>query len=361
MAWRDFVVGWIPFLEQYGSETVTGLTFSVVALAAGWLAWNAYRRFVLPAMERFAGSTPNVADDVLLAMVKAVRRWLFQAATIYAALLPWELTERSWLVAHRVLIGIAFFQLALVSRAGFHAFFDLRVSPHAATRPGLKTSLDLIRSTGVVVIFIVVGLFALSNLGFDISALVAGLGIGGIAVALGVQKVLADFFASLFIVLDRPFEAGESVSVGDVSGTVERVGLRTSRIRSNTGEEVVMANAELASARIRNFARLKERRCLLRFGLEYGTTAEQIERMVETARKIITDTPKVRLDRCHFVALAASSLDIEIVYYVESSDYELFMSTQQSVNLRVMRAVEAAGLSFAFPTQTVHVNAVSRA
>jgi small-conductance mechanosensitive channel len=353
--WKNWLVERLPWIEGFETDALSKSLGSVILVVLTVAAWRLFRGYVLPTVKRLASTTDNVLDDILVAMLKSIRWWAVYAIAARVALLPWDLPARWESGAQKIFIIVLFIQIGITLRAGYHTLFDAKIRVHAESRPGLKTSIDLIRGTGAVIIELVVILVALSNLGFDISALVAGLGIGGIAVALGVQKVLADFFASLFIVLDRPFEAGDAISVGDVNGNVEKVGLRTTRVRSSNGEEVIVSNAELASARVRNFGRLKERRVVTRFGVEYGASREQLMTLTQELRRIIESTAQTRLDRAHFVGFGASSLDLELVYYVTTSDYNVYMDTQQNVNFRVMDAVAAHKLAFAYPTQTIQV------
>jgi small-conductance mechanosensitive channel len=197
-------------------------------------------------------------------------------------------------------------------------------------------------------------LLALDNVGIDVTTLVAGLGIGGIAVALAAQSVLADLFASLAIVIDQPFVEGDFIVTGDLAGSVEKVGVKTTRIRSLSGEQLVVPNHDLVSSRIHNYKRMEERRVLFTIGVEYGTTAEQMELAPRLIRAAIEAQEGTRFDRAHFRGFGDFSLNIEAVYFVLSPDYAVYMETHQAVNMRILRDFRDAGIAFAFPTQTVH-------
>lgn len=208
-----------------------------------------------------------------------------------------------------------------------------------------------------LILFSIVILMALDNIpGVEVSTLIAGLGIGGIAVALAAQNILGDLFASVSIALDKPFEIGDFVVVGDLMGNVEYVGLKTTRIRSLTGEQIVVSNQDLLGSRIRNFKRMQERRVLFTLGVTYQTTPEGVERAVAIVRETIEGREGVRFERCHWKGYGPSSLDIETVYFVLDRDYLLFMNTQQEINLEIFRRFEAEGIEFAYPTQTLFVN-----
>lgn len=201
----------------------------------------------------------------------------------------------------------------------------------------------------------VVLLAILSNLGVNITAFIASLGVGGIAVALAVQNILGDLFASLAIAVDKPFEVGDFIVVGDIAGTVQVIGLKTTRIRSLQGEQVVMSNTDLLKRTISNYRLLQERRIVFGFGLRYGTPVEQLEAVPGLVREVIEALPGLRFDRAHLKALGASSLDFEVVYFVLDPDYNTYMDRQQAIHLGLLRALAGAGLDFAFPTRTVHL------
>jgi small-conductance mechanosensitive channel len=198
----------------------------------------------------------------------------------------------------------------------------------------------------------------LANLGVEISTLVASLGVGGIAVALAAQNVLGDLFASLSIILDRPFEVGDFIVVGPQRGTVERIGLKTTRVRSLDGEQIVFGNADLLTSRVQNFKHLQERRVLLRFGVLYSSPAEAVAKVPGVVQRIIEAQENLRFERAHFSGFGASSLDFEVVYWCLSPDYVRFMDLQQAVNLALLQAVRTEGLDFAFPTQSLHLESV---
>ncbi|MBV7431410.1 MULTISPECIES: mechanosensitive ion channel family protein [unclassified Acidovorax] len=201
----------------------------------------------------------------------------------------------------------------------------------------------------------VVLLAILSNVGVNITAFIASLGVGGIAVALAVQNILGDLFASLAIAVDKPFEVGDFIVVGSVSGTVQVIGLKTTRIRSLQGEQIVMSNTDLLKQTISNYRMLEKRRIVFGFGVSYNTTPEQAEAIPGVVRKLIDAHPELRFDRAHFKAFGASSLDYEVVYIVQDPAFNLYMDLQQSINLGLMREFKAMGVEFAFPTSTVHI------
>ncbi|MGV6395282.1 mechanosensitive ion channel family protein [Pseudomonas caspiana] len=209
-----------------------------------------------------------------------------------------------------------------------------------------------------VLLWVIVVMSMLSNVGVNITAFVASLGVGGIAVALAVQNILADVFASLSIAVDKPFEVGDFIVVGSLSGTVEHVGLKTTRIRSLGGEQIVMANAEMISSTIQNYKRLQERRIVFEVALTYACSPEQARKVPELIEGIIGNQDKARFDRCHLRNFGTSALEFETVYIVLDPSYNVYMDVQQEINLAILEAFTELGVSFAHPSRTIHVASV---
>lgn len=193
----------------------------------------------------------------------------------------------------------------------------------------------------------------IDNLGYDVSSLVAGLGIGGIAVALAAQNILGDLFCSLSIYLDKPFKVGDFIVIGNMKGTVEKIGLKSTRITSLKGEEVIFSNRNLTESQINNFGKMKERRVAVEIGVTYMTNSAKLIKISQIAKKIIEETKNTRFDRAHFFRFGPCSLDYEIVYFVKTPDYNSYMDLNQEVNLKLKDAIEKEGIEFAYPTQTI--------
>jgi small-conductance mechanosensitive channel len=196
-------------------------------------------------------------------------------------------------------------------------------------------------------------LLALDAMGFNVNTLLASLGIGGIAVALALQNILGDLFASLSIALDEPFVIGDFIKVGESLGTVQFIGLKTTRLASLSGEQIIIANSDLLKSRIQNFKRMKERRVLFEFVIRHRTPAERVRRIPGTLQRIIEALPTVRFDRAHFKAFSESGLRFEVVYYVLDPDYNLYMDRQQAINLEILDAFREGNISFSFPGRSL--------
>lgn len=236
-------------------------------------------------------------------------------------------------------------------------FWVTRVARHKLEEQdsAAATTLNAVGFMAKLALWTFVLLLALQNLGIDVTGLITGLGIAGVAVALALQNILGDLFASISIVVDKPFLVGDFIIVDDMLGTVERIGLKTTRVRSLSGEQLVFSNAELLKSRIRNFKRMRERRIVFSFGVVYETPLEKLAAIPGMVRKIVESQPNTRFDRAHFKEYGDFALIFEVVYYVLVADYNVYMDTQQAINLELYRRFREEGIEFAYPTQTVYV------
>src|SRR5665648_341227 len=218
-----------------------------------------------------------------------------------------------------------------------------------AKKQALKGIITIIK----IIIWGIFLIILLDNLGIKISALVAGLGIGGIAIALAAQSVLGDLFSYFIIFFDRPFEIGDFIIIGDFLGTVEDIGIKTTRLRSLGGEELIFSNQDLTNSRVRNYKRMNRRRIVFKFGVIYQTTLTQLKKIPQIVEEIITQIPEATFDRAHFASYADFSLNFEVVYYINNGDYNKYMDIQQEINFQLKEIFEKQKIEFAYPTQTV--------
>jgi small-conductance mechanosensitive channel len=203
-------------------------------------------------------------------------------------------------------------------------------------------------------------LFLIDNLGYDITTIIAGLGIGGIAVALAAQTILGDLFSYFVIFFDKPFEIGDFIIIDDKMGTVEYVGIKTTRIRTLSGEQLICSNTDLTNSRVHNYKRMQERRVVFEFGIVYNTPAAKIKLIPQMVKHIIESVEYTRFDRAHFKSFGDFSLNYEVVFYVLSADYNTYMDIQQAINIKLFELFEKEEIAFAFPTQTVLLNRLEK-
>lgn len=208
-----------------------------------------------------------------------------------------------------------------------------------------------------ILVWLLAFIFVLDNLEIEITGLITGLGIGGIAIAFAAQTVLTDLFNYFTIFFDKPFDIGDFIITGEYRGTIEHIGLKTTRIRSLSGEQLIISNTDLVNSRINNYKRMQQRRINFSFGLTYDTPLEKLKQVTEIVEEIIKSIDKTEFDRAHFAEYAASSLLFQVVYYVKDSEYKVYMDIQEEINFRLKEEIEKIGLSFAFPTQTVYLAA----
>ena len=321
-------------------------------IAALWLL----RRLLLGRLDRLAKRTHTDFDDLAVDIIRrtSVLFRVFVALTIATNLLRFPVTSGIPRII-RIVAVIALFAQMVLWTNGIARFLTARYLARHASDGSSATTITALSYGARFVLYVFLFLLALDNLGINITALVAGLGIGGIAVALAVQNVLGDLFGALSIVLDKPFVVGDFIVVDTFSGTVEHIGLKTTRLRSIEGEQIVIANAELLRSRIRNYKRMYERRVLFLVGVTYDTPAEKAERIPSIIREIVTAQPQTRLDRTHFKRFADSALEYETVYYMLVPEYGVMMDTQQAIAFALLRRFDQEGIEFAFPSRTVYV------
>jgi small-conductance mechanosensitive channel len=261
-------------------------------------------------------------------------------------------TPPSLLGVIHVLFVIAFaFQAALWARELVLGYVEHRVGTDDE-HSSLGSAIGIIRLLVSIALFAIALIVILDNLGINVTGLVAGLGIGGIAIGLAAQSVFADLFAALAILFDRPFRRGDTITFGTMTATVMQIGLKTTRLKSLTGEEVVMSNAKLLDQQIQNWALLERRRGVMNFGVTYQTDADLIARIPLELKEIVEAQPLGTFDRCHAFQFAASSIDFEFIFHVESADMTDFMTVRQAIMIAMVRKFAELGISFAYPTQT---------
>ncbi len=255
-----------------------------------------------------------------------------------------------WLTVALVLLF--WMQAARWAMTAVRFFIDARRVRASGPDTLLTSSMEVILFAAGLLIWGIAALLALDNLGIEIKPLLAGLGIGGIALALAVQTVLADLLASMSIALDKPFGIGDALTVDDVQGTVENIGVKSTRLRSVNGEQIILANADILKARLRNFGRLHERRSLFRLEVHYDTPVAALAAVPRAVREIIEATPQTRFGRCHLLSCGGPSLQFEVVFFVTNPDYQAYADAQQAVNLRILERFRELGVIFmgAMPT-----------
>ena len=345
--------------EFYGNTLVdwivAGLIVLVVYYVLSWARSHLARRLK-------AGAAPGGRRELFAGVIRRINGLWLLILALGAAAYALDLPPKVERVVESVQLIALFVQLAILASYLFTAWAERHAAALRTRDPAVATAMGTVTVFGRVIIFAIVALLALDNLGFDVTALLAGLGIGGIAIAIASQAVLGDLFASLSIVFDKPFVVGDFIILDNgFMGSVERVGIKTTRLRSLSGEQIVISNSDLLKTRIRNYKQMYERRVVFQVGVTYQTPADKLERIGGMIREIVEALPDVRFDRAHFMAFGDFSLNVEVVYYVGSPDYNLYMERQQAMNLAIYRKFEAEGIEFAYPTQTLFLQRAAAA
>src|SRR5689334_4979665 len=344
------ILEWQFYHNSLRAWLVAGIAFAVIASVL-----IVVRTLLARRLEKIAQRTATTADDAIVDMLRRTRHFFIITAAGAGAKLFLDLPERAHNIA-RVLGTIALIlQIAIWGNGLITFWFRNYAERKAESDISSRTTIAAFSFVARAILWIMLALVALNRLGFDVTALITGLGVGGIAIALAVQNVLGDLFAALAIVLDKPFVVGDAITVDTFSGTVEHVGLKTTRLRSVNGEQIIFSNADLLKSRIKNFKRMQERRVLFMVGVTYDTPPDVVERIPSMLREAVEAQQQVRFDRSHFVSYGDSALNFETVYFVLTADYLRYADINQAVNLAIYRRFAQEKIEFAYPTRSVVV------
>jgi len=346
-------------VQKFLNQTFLGNTVLVYLTAlgifvAGIIIIRIFRSIILGRLKKWAEKTQTTLDDFMITAIEKNIIPLLYVGSFYLAIKTLSISEKAFNLINIVLIIIVTFYVlkSISSVISYSLQTYLRRKGDAETKGkelrGISTLINIL-------VWIIGLVFLLDNLGFKVSAVITGLGVGGIAVALAAQAILGDLFAYFVIFFDRPFEIGDFIIVGDKMGAIEYVGLKTTRIRSLGGEQIVFSNKDLTDSRIHNYKKMERRRVVFKLGVIYQTTAEQLEEIPKMVRTIIEGQTDTVFDRGHFANYGDFSLNFEFVYYVIGADYNKYMDIQQAINLEIYRQFKEKGIEFAFPTQTLFV------
>ncbi|MEJ2103422.1 MAG: mechanosensitive ion channel family protein [Ignavibacteriaceae bacterium] len=347
-------------MQEFLNQTLWGNSaerylIAVGILIAGIVLIKIFKSIVLYRLKKWADKTETTLDDFLIKGIEKSIVPLLYYGVFYIAVTSLTLSPQFQKILQIVsLVILTFFIVRFVSST---IMFTLTYFIKKQER-GDEKARQLRGMTVLINLFVwALGIvFLMDNLGFNISAVVAGLGIGGIAIALAAQAVLGDVFSYFVIYFDRPFEVGDFIVVGDKVGSVEYTGIKTTRIRALSGEQLVFSNHDLTNSRIHNYKKMERRRVVFKLGVIYQTTAEQLESIPKIVREIIESQQDATFDRGHFATYGDFSLNFEFVYYVIGADYNKYMDIQQAINMKIYRTFEEKGIEFAYPTQTLFVN-----
>jgi small-conductance mechanosensitive channel len=345
------------FLDsKYLGNTVTEWGLATAALLVTFTVLPLLKSYLLRIAKRHSRASDLVVVQILLRLIPRTSRVFVLVVALNVALRFVDFAakiERG--LQFLILVGL-WFQIGLWAVTVVEYLLDRRQRAQHEHDAGFISSLGVINFVARAAIWAVVVLLALDNLGVNITALVAGLGIGGIAIALAVQTLLGDLLASLSITFDKPFAVGDSLSLDNVNGKVEHIGIRSTRLRSVDGEQIIVSNTDLLKSRVRNFGRMGERRGVVNIAITYGTPVDKVRRAGAIVEGAIQAQKKARLERCYLKELAATSINFEAVFFVSDGSFDTLAAAQQDVNYRILEAFEKEGIEFANPVQKVIVS-----
>ena len=341
------------FLDQvYYNNTVRDYLIALSLIIGGAIVILALKKLIIRRLQKWAATTPGTWDDFIVESISRFVVPIFQGAIIYWAIHLLDLSERTERFVQIVTsIVITYFVMRLISSV---VMLLLKSGVRKQERGEIKIKQlgGLMMIINVFIWFLGI-VFLLSNWGIEVTPIIAGLGIGGIAVALAAQNILGDLFSYFVIFFDRPFEAGDFIIVDDKMGTIEYVGIKTTQIRALGGEQIIIGNSNLTNSRIHNYKRMVQRRVVFSIDVEYGTPLELLQSIPPMLKSIVQAHKLTTFDRAHFAAYKDWSLRFEVVYFVLSADFNTYMDIQQEINFQIYQEFEKQKINFAFPTQSM--------
>jgi len=348
------ITQYIPFLARF--PEANQYFWALLVFLGIVILLRIFKFFILQRIKTFAEKTKTDLDDLLIVLIECIGWPLYVLVALYVPLRMLVLPE---LVQNGIFYLTFLVATYYVVRA-FQHLIDYGVKKYGEKqrREDKKADVTVVQflgRLGKLAVWAVALVLVLANFGYDVSTLIAGLGVGGIAIAFALQNILGDMFASFSLYFDKPFKIGDFIVVGNDSGTVEKIGIKSTRITTLQGEELVCSNKELTEARVRNFGKMKERRVVFSLGLTYDTSSAKLKKVPGIIKKVFEKVKKANLSRVHFQKFGDFSLNYEIVYYVKSGNYVDFMDVQQAVNLAIKAEFEKEKIEMAFPTQTLYL------
>jgi len=333
-------------------NSVLDYLITLGALILFLIVFKIFQLVILNRLKKLAKTTKTDIDDILIEAVRSLKPPFYYFVSIYFVLPFLEIKESVLEIISGILIILIVYQIIKAILILVDYVFE-KIS-NKKEDVGTKLAFSYLGIFAKVLIWSFGLLLILSNLGIDVTSLVAGLGIGGIAFAFAMKNILGDLFSSFAIFFDKPFLPGDFIRVGDQSGTVKKIGIKTTRVQASQGEEIVFSNQELTSTQIHNFKKLKERKIYFSFGVVYETPLKQIKEIPKIVKGIISEISEARFDRAHFNRFDNFALNFDVVYFVETDDYKKYMDIQQKINIEIMEAFEKEEIEMAYPTQVIY-------
>jgi small-conductance mechanosensitive channel len=344
--------------EKYLRNTVEDYLICLGIIVAGLMVLRIFRTIILKRLHRWAATTETQLDDLAISGLERFLLPMMNFGVIYYAISFLTLNARVEKIINTTMaVVVTYFAIRLLAST-----LQLMLQQYVKRQENSEEKLKQLRGINLViniVIWIVGIVFLIDNLGYNVTTIITGLGIGGIAIALAAQNILGDLFNYFVLFFDRPFEIGDFVVVDNKQGHVEHIGIKTTRFKALTGEQLIISNSDLTKSRLHNYKRMDRRRIVVRLGVEYGTPLDKLKQIPVVLERIIRAEPNTTFDRAHMAAFGDFSIQYEMVYYIESSEYNDYMNAQQDINFHIIEEFEKLGVAFAFPTQTIFTKNLS--
>ena len=349
----DFLTHALGLSERvfYGNSVADWLISGAIALAV-WSILLLLRRFLSRYHKRYATADYSTPVRLIFHLLGHTKQFLLFAVALYAGQENLTFAPRIQHAVSNFVLILVLLQVGLWAVRAVRFYLETKEMERGADRV-FAGSLDIINFVARILIWSLLVLVALDNLGVNITALLAGLGVGGVAVALALQNILGDLFASLSIALDKPFVVGDNLNIDTYTGVVEHIGIKTTRLRSENGEQIILSNADILKSRVRNYGRMPEQRVLLTLRMSYDTPGEKLRAIPPLLEAVVRAQPNARFDRCHLKLLAESSVQFELSYFAQQPKLNPMLDLQQVVNFKILEEFRALGVEFAIPAQRV--------
>ncbi len=352
----DFISPEIMASNFFGN-TVFEYLFFLIFFVLLISAMKVFKFIIVSKLKQLFKKTKNDLDDVFIHFIDKINWYFYIIVSLYISIQFLKVP---------VLVNVTFEYLFFVAVVYYAVKALQEVIDYGSKKMIEKRQLEeqktdhsvilCLNNALKILLWVIAVVVMLSNIGFDVTTLVAGLGIGGIAIAFALQNILVDVFASFSIYFNKPFRVGDFIIVGTDSGVVKEIGIKSTKIQTLQGQELIISNKELTETRVNNFKKMKKRRIVFDLGVTYDTTVKKLKSIPEIIEKIVEKEEVAKLDRVHFKSFGDFSLNFEIVYYVSTGDYAKYMDTQQGINFKIKEQFEEAGIEMAFPTQTIYLS-----
>lgn len=341
-------------VQDYFYTNINSFLAALLLFVISVVVLKIFKYVIVDRLRKLSKKTKNDLDDLVIEIIDGVGWSFYLLVSIYVAsmslVLPPVISNGLY---YLFLIVLTYHAIRAIQQVIDYAARRLMQKRRKEEKDADTSLIDILAKVAKGVLWAIALMLVLQNMGYDISALIAGLGIGGLAIAIALQNILSDIFASFSIYFDKPFQKGDFIIVGSDMGVVRHVGIQTTRLESLWGQEIVISNKELVSSRINNYKKMEKRRIQFAFGVLYETPSEKLEKALGIVKDIFAKIDSADLDRVHFKSFGDFSLNYEVVYYVDSGDYNKYMDIQQQVNFALKKRFEEEGIDFAYPTQTI--------